>query len=129
MKKRSVFFLLSLAISTLLSSCDNSLEILDDYKETPIVYGLLNKNDTLHYVRLQKGYLGEGNALLMAQYADSIYYDTSEVEVTIYSLINGQQTDTILLKPTFSKEKDEGLFTDEKHSKFTKAKIIQKILI
>ena len=115
MKKRSVFFLLSLAISTLLSSCDNSLEILDDYKETPIVYGLLNKNDTIHYVRLQKGFLGEGNALLMAQYADSIYYDTSEVEVTIYSLINGQQKDTILLKPTFDKEKEEGLFTDAKH--------------
>ncbi|MFM2157292.1 MAG: hypothetical protein RL516_2041, partial [Bacteroidota bacterium] len=113
MKKTSVFLLLALAFGLLISSCDNSLDILDEYKETPIVYGLLNKNDTVHYVRIQKGFLGEGNALLMAQYTDSIYYDTSEVEVTIYSLINGQQTDTILLKPTFSKQKEEGLFTDE----------------
>jgi hypothetical protein len=115
MKKTSVFLLLSVVFGLLLSSCDNSLDILDEYKETPIVYGLLNKNDTLHYVRIQKGFLGEGNALLMAQYQDSIYYDTSEVEVRMFSFINGQQTDTILLKPTFSKEKEEGLFTDEKH--------------
>jgi hypothetical protein len=115
MKKTSVFLLLTIVIGLLISSCDNSLDILDDYKETPIVYGLLNKNDTVHYVRLQKGFLGEGNALLMAQYTDSIYYDTSEVDIRVYSLINGQQTDTILLKPTFSKEKEEGLFTDEKH--------------
>jgi hypothetical protein len=115
MKKTSVFLLLTLAFGLLISSCDNSLDILDEYKETPIVYGLLNKNDTVHYVRIQKGFLGEGNALLMAQYADSIYYDTSEVELNVYSVINGQQTDTILLKPNYSKEKEEGLFTDEKH--------------
>lgn len=115
MKKTSVFLLLTIVFGLLISSCENSLDILDEYKETPIVYGLLNKNDTVHYVRIQKGFLGEGNALLMAQYTDSIYYDTSEVEVRIYSLINGQQTDTILLKPNFSKEKEEGLFTNEKH--------------
>jgi hypothetical protein len=115
MKKKSAFFVLCLVLGLLISSCDNSLDILDEYKETPIVYGLLNKNDTVHYVRIQKGFLGEGNALLMAQYADSIYYDTSEVDVTIYSVINGQQTDTIRLQPTFSKVKEEGLFTDEKH--------------
>ena len=83
MKKKSAFFVLCLVLGLLISSCDNSLDILDEYKETPIVYGLLNKNDTVHYVRIQKGFLGEGNALLMAQYADSIYYDTSEVDVTI----------------------------------------------
>ena len=115
MKKASVFLLISVVISLLFSGCDNTLDILDEYKETPIIYGLLNKNDTVHYVRIQKGFLGEGNALLMAQYTDSIYYDTSKVDVNIYSILNGQQTDTILLKPTFSKEKEEGLFTDEKH--------------
>lgn len=115
MKNNPVFLLISFVISLLISSCDNTLDILDDYKETPIVYGLLNKNDTVHYIRLQKGFLGAGNALLMAQYTDSIYYDTSEVDVSIYSIINGQQTDTIILKPTYSKEKEEGLFTDEKH--------------
>ena len=98
MKKTSVFLLLGFVISLLIASCDNTLDILDDYKETPIVYGLLNKNDTVNYIRLQKGFLGAGNALLMAQYSDSIYYDTSEVDVHIYSIINGQQTDTIILK-------------------------------
>ena len=106
-----------LAIITLgfFASCDNTLNILDDYKETPIVYGLLNKNDTAHFIRIQKGFLGVGNALLMAQYPDSIYYDTASIDARIYSIINGTKTDTIVLVPNFNKVKDEGLFTDEKH--------------
>ncbi|MFM7015979.1 MAG: hypothetical protein ACKOX3_06580 [Bacteroidota bacterium] len=115
MRKRPIFFLLTLTISILFYSCDNTLDILDEYKDTPIVYGLLNKNDTLHYVRIQKGFLGEGNALLMAQYPDSIYYDTASISVHIYSTINGSPNDTIVLYPSFDKTKVEGLFTDEKH--------------
>ena len=95
--------------------CDNTLDILDNYKETPIVYGLLNKNDTVHYIRIQKGFLGEGNALLMAQYPDSIYYDTATIDASVYCYQNGLITDTILLKPNYSKIKEEGLFTDESH--------------
>ena len=115
MKKTSLYVLILIGISAFLTSCDNTLNILDNYRETPIVYGLLNKNDSAHFIRIQKGFLGEGNALLMAQYPDSIYYDTAAIDVYIYSKINGVATDTIVLLPNYSKIKDEGLFTDEKH--------------
>lgn len=115
MKKSSLYFLALICIIAFSTSCDNTLDILDDYKETPIVYGLLNKNDSAHFIRIQKGFLGEGNALIMAQYHDSIYYDTAAIDVHMYSQINGVATDTIILLPNYSKIKDEGLFTDEKH--------------
>lgn len=66
--------LLFLSVSTVFYGCNNELDIIDDYRETPVIYGLLNLSDSIQYVRVQKAYLGEGNALLMAQYSDSIYY-------------------------------------------------------
>ena len=54
MKKTSLYVLILIGISAFLTSCDNTLNILDNYRETPIVYGLLNKNDSAHFIRIQK---------------------------------------------------------------------------
>ncbi len=114
MTKTNIFILLLAAILGF-SACDNTLDILDEYDDFPVVYGLLNRNDSAHYVRIQKGFLGEGNALLMAQYPDSIYYDTSLVEIHVYERVNKIPKDTMLLRPNYGFIKNEGLFTDENH--------------
>lgn len=55
-------------------SCNNDLDIIAPYKDTTIVYALLHQSDKIHYVRIHKSFIGEGDAYAMAQHADSFYH-------------------------------------------------------
>lgn len=81
--------LYALVLSGLFSGCKNDLEILAPYKESVAVYGLLNQDDTAQYIRVQRVFLGEGNALVMAQHADSAYYKPGELKVSLQRIKNG----------------------------------------
>lgn len=107
--------LLVILFTQLFAGCDNDLNVIDDYKETPVIYGLINMSDSVQFVRVQKSFLGEGNALLMAQNSDSIYYDTTDISIQIRESINGIFTRSIPLVPDASIPKDEGLFVNYPH--------------
>lgn len=105
-----------LLITGLVSSCNNDLDVIDDYKETTVVYALLNFRDTTQYVRVEKAFLGEGNAYLMAQVSDSIYPDTSNFILSLQKVMNGAAMDSfIYFTPVTGIVKDEGLFTNYPH--------------
>ena len=110
---QKLFFYCS--VSILFLSCDNKLDLLDDYKETPIIYGLLNISDTIQYIRVQKAYLGAGNALLMAQNSDSIYYNKNDISVNLEESGNGITTRIISLVVDDTITKDDGLFAEYPH--------------
>lgn len=104
MKKIGGLFLLAAA---LFSSCSNDLDIAAHYKETTIVYGLLNQKDNAQYIQVFKGFLDENtSALLIAQNPDSIYYDDS-VEVKLEH--GGQE---YLLEKIIGPNRDAGVFVD-----------------
>lgn len=71
-----------------LGACEKDFDITADYKETPVIYALLNAQENTHYVRIQKGYLIDGNAYAGAANADSIYYSDS-LFVQVKTLPNG----------------------------------------
>lgn len=102
-------------MASLFCSCNNDLDIIDEYRDIPVVYSLLNKNDSIHLIRLEKGFLGEGNSLLFAQNPDSIYYDTSVVVVKVFERKSNGGLDTLICFPKYDIVKNEGLFTDEDH--------------
>lgn len=109
-------FALVLFASALLASCKNDLDVLDDYKETMVVYGILDAKDTAQYIKINKAYLGEGNALTMAQQFDSLNYDTAKLEVKLErwksKVVGGTLISTSILKPDFSIPKDAGTFSN-----------------
>jgi hypothetical protein len=108
--KGTLFFFLMIIF---FQSCKNDLDVIDDYKETTIIYSLLNTGDTSQFIRIQKSFLGEGNAYLMAQNADSIYPDTANITVSLQKIVNGIPVDSfIYFHPVMDIIKDEGLFTD-----------------
>jgi hypothetical protein len=79
------------ALALFLSSCKNDIDINADWKETPIIYGLLNADSTRQFIKVYKAFLDENiSALDVAQNADSIYY-TDDVDVTIEKKSNGQK--------------------------------------
>jgi len=93
-----------LLISIMGFSCDKEMNINAEYQETMIVYGLINPNDSISYLRIQKGFLSSENIYDAAQIQDSNQY-SHKLEVKI---ISGHQTitfDTITFK-----DKDEGVF-------------------
>lgn len=104
-----------LLISHIFCSCNNDLDVIDDYRETPVIYGLLNPSDTIQYVRIQKAYLGKGNALIMAQNSDSIYYDKNDISVNLEELLSGIFIKTIPLVPIDTFTKNDGLFVNTPH--------------
>jgi hypothetical protein len=97
------------AIGLLPLSCSTDIDLLDNYKETAIVYGLLNQADSVQYIRINKAYLGEGNALIMAQQFDSINYANS-LDVKIEEYYNGGLTNTFQLQRDSTMFKQPGTF-------------------
>jgi len=62
------------AISIFAWGCSTEVELNADWKDTTIVFGLIDPAETLHYVRINKAFLGDGNALTMAMVQDSSEY-------------------------------------------------------
>lgn len=94
-----------------LVGCKNDLDVTADYKDITLVFGLLNQNDTAHYIKINKAYLGEGNAFMMAEVADSVNYQAADLDVVIEEYGNGILTNTFVLERTVNEiQKDTGLF-------------------
>lgn len=107
MKKTSILLLGFLA---LFPACETDFEINAPWKDITIVYGLLNQQDTVHYIKINKAFLGDTNALVMALIPDSSQYDTSEIKVTIQQTKDGDSVTTYTLYPIFITNKEEGVF-------------------
>jgi hypothetical protein len=105
-------FLLGIFAVVLLSSCDNDVDLIADYKDITFVYALLDQTQDTQWIRIQKAYLGEGNALLMAKQPDSLFYGQEQIDVFLRKLnSDGNVVDSTLLPKTlYGKSKDEGVF-------------------
>ena len=107
-KKYLSFIFISLGL-VVLNSCNEKIELIGDFVETAVVYGLLDQADSLHYIKINRAFIGPGNALEIAQIADSSYF--TNVEATISEYLNGNLTRSWLLRDTILDNKDtNGVF-------------------
>ena len=112
MKKLTFIFLLS---SILFSSCETDFNVNADWKEVTVVYGLLDQNNDKQYVRINKAFLGNENAYVMASVTDSINYNPNNLEVKIQKLsASGNVLETKILTDTIM-FKEDGLFSLEEN--------------
>ena len=102
-KKLSKFFYL-ICFTSLLFSCNEKLNLIGEFKETAIVYGVLDQADSLHYVKITRAFIGPGNAVQIAQIADSSYFD--QVDATITEFVDGIQTRSWTLRDTIIDNKE-----------------------
>jgi hypothetical protein len=102
--------LLFCSLGYLFSTCSTDLDIIDDWKETMVVYSLLDTTQPKQYVRIEKAFLGPDNALSMAQNYDSINY-MNTLDVWLKELdANGALIMAYQLNPDTMMNKDEGIF-------------------
>ena len=106
-------FLLSLLVllTVVNTSCETDFDVLAPYEETMVVYGLLNASEKTQYVRINKAFVGEGDALVFAQNPDSIYY-ADILRVKIEQWKNSVLVDSMILIRDTSKPKDPGVFAN-----------------
>ncbi|MEN9699996.1 MAG: hypothetical protein RLZZ301_1194 [Bacteroidota bacterium] len=88
----------------LLSSCEDQINMDGDFKETAVVYGLLDQADSIHFIKITRAFIGPGNALEFAKIPDSSYFD--QVDATVSEVVNGQVTRTWILQDTIVQNKD-----------------------
>ena len=94
-------------------ACETDFEVNAEWKEVTVVYGLLDQSQPQQYIKINKAYLGEGDALQMASVADSVNYNPADLEVKIFKVKEGDTLGFVTLYDTIL-EKDSGLFaTDE----------------
>lgn len=108
LKKIAVGFFIIL--SALFVACSTEFSINGDWEDVAVVYALLDYSDTAQYVRLNRAFLGEGNAYEMALIKDSIYYDQATVFLTPVINEVPQTAQRIQLSITDEIEKDSGTF-------------------
>jgi hypothetical protein len=107
--KKIIYFLFLLSG---LSACKNDLQVNAPWKETAVVYGLLNPSDSFQYVRIERTYLNDGtSALRVASIGDSIYFDTLVVALLEFGN-NGNFIKAINMTLDQTLPKDSGLFVN-----------------
>jgi hypothetical protein len=113
MKRKSWIFLL--ALITGFPACNNEVDLIGEYKDTPIIFCLLNPGDTTHYIRIQKAFLINGNVLQTAQIPDSLRYEPSDLDVKVieFNPNTGATTKTITFQHVPGAVKDTGIFSSE----------------
>jgi hypothetical protein len=97
MKLNRISLFIALA-AIVFSACNNTIKILAPYKDVTVVYGLLDQNDKVHYVRISKAFEGPGNAYTMAQQYDSIYYPVANIT----AVLQDSNTTTNIIVKTYT---------------------------
>lgn len=116
---KKIFFLPLLIILSLINSCKTDFDVNADWKDISVVYCLLNPKDSVHYVKLNKCFLGDESAYVMAQISDSSNYANANVKLISGTLkssgefLEDENSETILLEKTYEVPKAPGYFNSE----------------
>ena len=119
MKIHYLFFLFII----LFSSCETDFDVNAQWEDVTIVYGLIDPNIEDQLIKINKAFLGQGDALQMASIADSSNYNPSDLHVKIHRIRQQafNQYDTlssVTLNDTIL-DKDDGLFSTDNNIIYT----------
>lgn len=91
----------------LFPGCSNELDIIAPQEEVMVVYGILNVSDSLHYIKINKGFASEDQApIILAQDPDQLFFDS-----LLVTLIDKSNNVAITLDPV-SMDKNAGVFNN-----------------
>ena len=107
---KKIYLILSV-FAIVFTACETDFDVNAQWEESTVVYGLLDAGKELQQIKIGKAFLGQMDAMQMAQYADSINFDKNELAVKVVRINNNGNTDTIILDevPTL---RNEGDFND-----------------
>ncbi len=109
-----------------LAACDNDVPVNAPYEPNTIVFAMLDKGDSVHYVKVNKSFINEGrDAREVAKNRDSILPGQS-MRVRLEALRpNGENTFYELVRDTFN-TKEPGIFPNPQHVLYRTGKVALK---
>lgn len=107
--KLSLVTLFIICTAIIFTSCETDIDVTAEWKDITVAYGILNQNDTAHYLKINKAFLGDGNSLVYAQNADSSSY-FNNLEVTLTEVALNGSTRVVNFDTVHIANKDEGVF-------------------
>lgn len=117
------YIFLFLSLTVLFYACETDFETNAEWEDITVVYGLLDQRDSVQYIKINKAFLGEGDALMFAKIPDSINYDSLVVWIEEWDE-NGDFVQTFMFEPSeFDKPNDPDAIFD------TTSQIIYKGII
>jgi hypothetical protein len=106
-----------LAAAAILSGCSTDLDVNAPYKDVTVVYGLLDMRDSIQFIKINKAFLGEGNALAYAQVPDSNEYGNEDISYArVHRYLNGVLQQTFDLRDTLITTRAPGTFYAPDHT-------------
>ena len=99
------------------SSCETDFDVNAEWDDVTVVYGLLDPNNEIQLIKINKAFIGAGDAIQMASVSDSVNYTPSDLDVKLYRIrsLGFGQYDTLASVTLYDTivEKDDGLFSTD----------------
>jgi hypothetical protein len=111
LKQYSVIFLF-FSFLVLLGSCSTKLEVNAPYRETKVIYAILDPSQPFQTARVSKGFLSDGRSAydIAKNSPDSSLYKPENLLVELIQFKSGNETKRWLLYDTIIKDKEDGFF-------------------
>ncbi|MDI1234954.1 MAG: hypothetical protein PSX81_11770 [bacterium] len=75
--KTCCYYLTLLFVVFTINGCSNEIDVLADYQENAVVYGLLDPSQSIQFIKINKVFTNpNGSATDIAKISDSLYFDT-----------------------------------------------------
>ena len=108
-KMKRTLLLLCLPFVVLFFSCSTDIDLYAEYKEVPIVYGLLDANADTNFVKITRAFYVQGDAYQSALNPDSSNY-AGKLDVRLVEYCNGDSVREIILDTITLHGKQQGTF-------------------
>lgn len=107
---KTITWLLSLfTLLIQLLSCSTDVPMLAEYKEIPVIYGLLDYKQDTNFVKITKILTADNPADVFAQYPDTVNFNKM-LDVRLVEYVNGEFRREIVLDTITKKNKQSGIF-------------------
>lgn len=93
-------------------ACETGFDPYIPSKPIPVVYGVINPDDSLYQIRLTRSFVGPGNAYDYSQIPDSLYFNSAEVYLETY-LPNKKLHESTELELVEIEPRSEGIFASQ----------------
>ena len=107
-----LYIIILLIVFVGVNSCKTDIDVNADYEDITVVYGLINPLDSIHYIKINKAFLGNPSVIDAAANSDNFNYADGDLDVQILEYDNnGNLKTTVPLVRTVNEvPKDAGIF-------------------
>jgi hypothetical protein len=96
-------------MAVLFSACRHDVDFLANYREVPIIYGLLEANADTNFVKITRAFYAQDDPIQVAMNPDSSNYP-GRLDVRLTEFCNGEKTREIILDTITLHNKQQGTF-------------------